>query len=255
MPTCGPVTTWATGVITAPRGDRTLPRCLESLAAAGWDSPWVFAEAGAAPPEVSTGQVVARCAPALGAWANWLLGLIELVQREPRADAYLMVEDDALFCRNVRALLEQLLWPANPTACVSLYCSQAYQMGSAGFHVIDRGWDLIGAVAMVFPNESAHRLITDDHVVRHRRDGPYDGRKNNDSVIGRWAREIGWPVYLCCPSLVQHIGHCSTIGAYGAQGDRAAADFPGVEYDATALRPLFEPTADSEDSPTQHESA
>lgn len=43
----------------------------------------------------------------------------------------------------------------------------------------------------------------------------------------------------------QHIGNCSTIGAYGAEGDRAAGDFPGVEYDAGLLQPIFKSAVDS----------
>lgn len=161
--------------------------------------------------------------------------MAEVFQREPKSDAYLIVEDDALFCRNVRQLLEQVLWPSPATAAVSLYCSQAFQQEQPGFHQVDRGWDFIGSVALVFPNASLGALLTNKRIVTHRRDGPYDGFRNADSVIGRWAREAEWPLYVCSPSLVQHIGHCSTIGAHGVYGIRSAADFVGETFDARTL--------------------
>jgi hypothetical protein len=56
--------------------------------------------------------------------------------REPQADAYLMVQDDALFYdrEDLREYLEAALWPDGPVGAVSLYCPMAYTQPRSGWH-------------------------------------------------------------------------------------------------------------------------
>jgi hypothetical protein len=122
------ISTWAVGVTTAPRKGRTLERCLNSLESAGWQEARVFIDG-----ELEL-RGKFRAWPAtlrdttLGAWPNWFLGLSELVLRSPHADAYFIVQDDAIFCKNVRPFLEHKLWPSDQTGVVSVYCPQHYGM-------------------------------------------------------------------------------------------------------------------------------
>ena len=62
----------------------------------------------------------------LGAFPNWYLALAEMVMREPWAEAYLLVQDDAVLARNVREFLERELWPSPNVRAVSIYCPSHY---------------------------------------------------------------------------------------------------------------------------------
>jgi hypothetical protein len=175
----------------------------------------------------------------LGAWPNWFLGLSELVLRHPHADAFVMVQDDTLFCRNVRPFLERTDLLPGDIGVASLYCPQKYVQRQAGFHVVRPNGDLWGALAYVFPNAAARSLLSDASAIEHRRTGPHDGFKNIDTVVGVWAEKVGMPVYYVTPSLAQHIGDSSTIWPEAYNWDhRHAADFVGEDFDAlTLLRP------------------
>lgn len=114
-------TSWAVGVTTAPRPQPTLERTLSSLSAAGWERPRLFAEPGTALPSAFASLPQSRRESRLGAFSNWYLGLTELFFREPRADAYLMCQDDAVFALGARDYLETTLWPAANVGVVSIY--------------------------------------------------------------------------------------------------------------------------------------
>jgi len=225
--------TWSVGVTTAGRQEPTLDRMLSSLTQAGWERPRLFADADALISSEWTHLPVTRRDLQVGAFPNWYLGLTELVMRQPQADAYLLCQDDVIFCRGVRAYLEQTLWPAERVGVVSLFCPSLYARGKLpGFHVEDRGWDTWGAQAYLFSPFSAESLLTSPIPIQHRRCGPAGGARNIDSVVGHWCREARLPYFVHSPSLVQHIGVTSTLylGA-GIWGNRAAGDFVGEQRD------------------------
>jgi hypothetical protein len=132
--------------------------------------------------------------PAIGAWPNFYLTLLELVLGKPKADAILIVQDDAQFYdrENLRDYLGSILWPRETPGIVSLYCSAAYTREAAGWAVCDTRWEW-GALAFVFP-------------------------------LDRNAIPIWYPT----PSLVQHIGETSTVWpGVPAAGFRRADFFAG----------------------------
>lgn len=218
---------WAIGITTAPRQEPTLHTCLTSLLAAGWDQVRVFAEPGVERPDGFPTLLWSCRDEPLGAFPNWLLGLVELVLREPHADAYFMCQDDAVMAAGLRYYLERRLWPAPKVGVVSVYCPSHYARNQpSGFHIEDRGWDSWGALAYIFPNPSARSIVSDPLVIGHRHHGPAAGLRNIDSVVGRWCRQQKLPYYVHVPSLAQHIGRTSTIfpGASN-RGRRRAADF------------------------------
>jgi hypothetical protein len=218
---------WSVGITTAPRAGETLEQCVESLRAAGWQTARIFAEPGAELP-ASCRHFATTCRDErLGAFPNWYLGLAELVMRQPSADAYLMVQDDAVLARGARAYLEQWLWPAATVGVVSLYCPSHYSQGRAtGMHVITEGWLSWGALAYAFPGAAARQILLHPSALEHRRRGPHGGLRNVDSVVGAWCVETALPYYVHVPSLVQHIGHTSTLYPdASAAGKRVASDF------------------------------
>jgi hypothetical protein len=157
------------------------------------------------------------------------LALLELLMRDPWADAYLIAQDDALFydAENLREYLETALWPAGNLGAVSLYCSSAYTRTESGWHRHEGMWQW-GAMAFVFPRESAKLFMTDPGVLEHRWCQRNAGCANIDTEIGLWSRRTRRPIYFPTPSLVQHIGDVSTLwpGAR-ATGRRCADRFAG----------------------------
>ncbi len=229
------VARWAVGMTTAPRSEATLNRALRSLRKAGWtEHVHLFAEAGTRTwsARLISGPVavIHRNGPALGAWPNFFLGLQELYLRQPDADAYLMVQDDVIFCRGLRDYLEERLWPKGAVVgVVSLHTpGHLAAEKSAGFFHAELGWQAWGAQALIFPNAAARTFLSDPKVVAHRQKGILDGTKNVDSVIGDWCVRTKHHFWMHAPSLAEHVGATSTLWpGLGLDGRRSSADFPG----------------------------
>jgi hypothetical protein len=224
------VQSWAVGVTTAPRRKPTLDSCLDSLARSGWETPRLFVDSGVTIADRFSDLPLTLRETKLGPWPNYYLALVELMMREPVADAFMLVQDDVIFDdrHDLRAYLEEILWPADPVAAVSLYCSKAYTQPESGWHKLESQW-IWGALAFVFPRESAKRFLTDPLVFEHR-SNPKEGLVNIDILIGQWAHEHQLPIYFPSPSLVQHVGNESSIWSdpeSRAIGDRRADRFAG----------------------------
>jgi hypothetical protein len=224
------VKTWAVGVTTAPRRVATLDDCLDSLSRAGWENPHLFIDASVPLSDRATGLPRTIRDPRVGAWPNYVLALHELLMREPRADAFMLVQDDALFFDRepLRAYLEaEILWPGASRGIVSLYCPSAYTQPTPGWHKADETWGW-GALAFVFPNDLARAFLLDAEVFSHRWDGRNHGLAHIDVVIGRWAERTGVAIWYPTPSLVQHVGDASSLWSDArAVGDRRASWFVG----------------------------
>ena len=197
------------------------------MAAAGWSEPRLFAEPGTEIPNNFADLPLVRRESQLGAFPNWYLGLTELFLRQPRAEAYLMCQDDAIFAAASRAYLEKALWPAAAVGVVSIYTPSHWSKGKTpGFHEERHGWASWGALAYIFPNPSVRALLSDPLFIKHRHHGAAEGMRNIDSLVGAWCESAKLPYYVHVPSLVQHIGDTSTIWTKAsATGPRRAGDF------------------------------
>ena len=226
---CGSrITTWAVGVTTSPRKEPTVDICLDSLARAGWERPWLFVDEGTHLADHQLCLPVTYRQDKVGAWPNFYLALQELLMRQPDADAYLLVQDDAVFYdrESLRGYLESCLWPGEDVAAVSLYCPEPYTRRHSGWCQIGGKW-IWGALAFVFPNDAARRFVIDHDVFQHR----WSGRRKHaqiDVVVGEWALRESLNVWYPVPSLVQHIGQTSTLWPAGrVSGKRRASLFLG----------------------------
>lgn len=244
---------WAVGMTTAPRQVPTLERSLNSLHAAGWDSPRLFVEPGTEIPKAFDHLPVTRRDQVLGAFPNWYLGLAELIMREPQADAYLMCQDDVLFSEGLRGYLEESPWPSPDAGVISVYCPSHYAADqSPGFHVENRGWQSWGALAYALPAPSARAIVSDLRVLEHRLKGPADGMRNIDSVVGRWCRESGRSYVVHVPSLAQHIGDTSTIWNGARNSNRRRADRFVKQVAATAFAEVSSSSNGTEQGTRNH---
>jgi hypothetical protein len=223
---------WAIGVTTSPRVHSTLEECLEGLAAAGWERPHLFVDAAVRVPERFR-HLPGTCRDEkAGAWPNYYLAMVELLMREPRADAFLVLQDDVVLCDrpDLRAYLEHVLWPGRSSALVSLYCAEGDTRTDPGWHRRARGWTS-GAHALVFPPPLAKAFVTDPLVFGHRwAADPARGRCVL-SLVDRWTRARRFGVWFPTPSLAQHVGDSSTLWPSArTRGSRHAdrfADDPG----------------------------
>jgi hypothetical protein len=224
------ITSWAVGVTTAPRREPTLARCLDGLARAGWDAPHLFMDGAVRVPDRFGHLPGTLRSPAAGAWPNHYLALLELTLRQPEADAYMLLQDDALMYdgENVRAYLEETLWPGGAAPIVSLFCPAPYTARRFGWHRFRWPW-VWGAQAYIFSRAVAQRYLADRRVCRHRWRSARGGLTQIDVVLGRWAWWRRIPVWFPTPSLVQHIGDVSTLWLGSrAAGPRAASLFAGA---------------------------
>lgn len=228
----GRVRRWAVGVTTAPRTLPTLEVCLESLARAGWESPRLFIDGPAPVPGPFEALPRTVHEPQMGAWPTYLLALNELLMREPWADAYLLVQDDARFFDRgpLRPYLERCLWPGGSTCLVSLYCCAKDTAATDGWQA-PRGVVQSGPVALVYPREVAKAFVTSPSVFRRRWSSDAKAAATIGGAITSWASAAGVPIWLPTPSLAQHIGETSTLWpGLRALGPRRAARFAGDEY-------------------------
>ncbi len=203
------IRSWGVGVVTAPRVEPTLDRCLDSMIKAGWN-PRIFAEPDTDIP-------------------HSYHALRELVEEHPDADAYMVAQDDVIFYgTNLRGYLEAALWPEESPGFVSLYTSAKYHLPNHGWHTLSETGNpkwVWGACAIVWPAESLRHFLATTAVEwsRQKRD------KKVDIAVGIWQQKYKRSAWFGCPSLAQHIGHTSTIWgpANTATGRRAAKEFVG----------------------------
>ncbi|MEZ5941753.1 MAG: hypothetical protein R3C18_10190 [Planctomycetaceae bacterium] len=228
------------GLTVAPRGQVTLGRTLGSLVAAGFARPRLFCDG---PVEVPEEYAVTRREPAIGGWPNFWLGLTELLARNPNADAYLMVQDDVVFCRDVAAYLANWQPPVD-CGVISLF-TPACNNGPSGWHPFAAGYGMAGAQALLFPRDRAFDFLAHPWTVNHRRAAPAskhyrgDGLHHIDGVVGEWCKLVRRRAFCHSPSLSQHIGETSVMypGFTGKQDRRFANTFPGE--DATVMNKLL----------------
>ncbi|MHC4715337.1 MAG: hypothetical protein ACYS5V_00040 [Planctomycetota bacterium] len=200
---------FAVGMITAPRPEPTIDRCLASLRAAGFEHVSIFCD---------TTQS--------GSWPNWYRALTCLLHFP--ADTILLVEDDAVFCQGLREHLERTLWPAGNCALCSPYSPTPYNEHEdvpGGWHEENRGYHLVGSICWALPRESAQAIVRDLAYAKR-------ATKSIDLRIGMWAADTGRSVWYHKPSLAQHIG--SGNSALGRANDaedplRMAGDFIGED--------------------------
>lgn len=239
---CGDVVRhWVVGVTTAPRRRSRLDKCLSSMAQAGWPRPHLFIDGAI---DIGAQWAMLPCTSRdeqLGAWPNYYLALLELLMREPLADAYMMVQDDALFycAENLREYLEQILWPGPAPGIVSLFCAAPDAQHRAGWFQHQGRWKC-SSIAFIFPREIAMRFACASSVFCHRWEEGDEGRWGIPDVIANWALETGTPFYFPFPSLTQHIGDTSAIwlGTHELEPNRRAEWFLGDDLGVTNELPM-----------------
>lgn len=225
---------WAYGVTTVPtRLSTTLPITLESLQHAGFDRPHLFYDGA------KSGLYAARYTdldktmryPAVGVYGNWVLSLAELYILNPKADRYVIFQDDLVTCRNLRAYLDLVKIPDK--GYLNLFTYRQVAFTKEGWHLSNQYGR--GAVALVFTKEAIAVLLTSQRMVDKPRTVPNRDRAV-DGAVALTMLSAGWKEWVHHPSLVDHIGDDSTIGN---RRGRRAVSFVGLGFDASTLPPKY----------------
>jgi len=204
------VSRWAVGVTTAPRRQPTLEACLDSVVRAGWDSPRLFLDGTLRVPPRYAHLPTSWREEGIGAWPAWYLALVELLVQCPDADAFLMLQDDAILHDQcpLRNYLEQVLWPGDRPEMISLF--YAGDDTTPGWHRTegDASWS---ALALLFPPVLARQLVADPGAAQALLRATAAHHVPIPNVVFEWTNRCGIHAWYTVPSLAQHIGSSSTI--------------------------------------------
>jgi hypothetical protein len=241
---------WSYGVTTVPeRRSTTLPGTLASLKAGGFEAPRLFIDGikDAEAWRLEFGLEVTTRYPRVRVAANWTLALAELYFRDPLATWYFLAQDDLVCYKNLRQYLEQSRMPTE--GYCNLYTFPVNQIlmpklderrGSNDWQNYRVGWHHSnqmgqGAVALVFGREAAITLLSHRHMYQRAPDCQTGWRKIDGGIVQSLVEKHdgpkGWREYCHHPSLVQHVGHQSTIGNCSP----CALSFRSESYDAMEL--------------------
>lgn len=216
---------WAYGVTTVPaRYSDYLHPTLDSLSRAGFSSPRLFVDGELALPFYASHHSATYRGNRIGAFGNWCLGMMELFLRHPKADRYVMFQDDLIASRNMREYLEHADYPRN--GYCNLYTVPVNERPDwLGFYPSDQRGK--GALALMFDNETLRTLLTQRHVLDHTLD-ERRGDRCIDGCVVTALRKAGIAEFVHSPSLVQHKGLLSAIGN---KFKHVSTTFRGEDYD------------------------
>lgn len=216
---------WAVGTIAAPRpAGGSLSVTVRSLRANGWD-PIVFAEPGTEQTEDVVFRIdrparIAELHPTfeaspegqLGNYQNYLQAAADLLQQRPNADAILITEDDAEFCRGVRQWIEPRLWSHPACGCYSLYTANIPAHRS--FHpreMVSPTTPIMGSLALIWRPEVLRQILESPDIEtwggsssQRLRQTPKWKRSAVDTFLGQQLRKTGFHMRLFTRSFVRH---------------------------------------------------
>lgn len=216
------------------RGESLLPQTLRSLAGAGFPSPRLFVDGArdAAPLEDRYGLPVTVRSPRIGALGNWLLGLGELMIRQPFADYYAVFQDDLLASRNLKAYVDRVGCPLD--GYLNLYTFPRNHVLAAG----KTGWVRsnqkgLGALGLVFTRQVAVALLSEATIInKPKARDPARRHKFVDGGIVTALNQAGIFEYVHNPSPLQHTGVRSTLAN---PRHPSAPSFKGEDFDMLSL--------------------
>lgn len=242
--------TWQYGITTVPkRRNNVFVQTLASLIRAGFDSPHIFVdgdidgdswvkqfrvEHGIKIPSITVREKNVRTA------GHWVLTLYELWARNPHADRYAIFQDDFVTYPTLKEYLERCTYPEKgywnlytfPRNRPSFlkekglpYPEERYE----GWYQSDQCGK--GAVALIMDHTTVRTLLGGPYLVDRFMDKDRGHRAIDGGIVDA-LKLHGWFEYVHNPSLVQHIGHESSMGNCRHV---TANTFRGEDYDITQL--------------------
>ena len=217
-----PNTTWTVGMTVAYREKTTFNETLQSLAAAGWSDPYIFAE-----PNTNTelpNKNLITNDKVLGNWQNFC-NRVEYFATLPRTTHYLLVQDDVEFLPDTRTWLENN-WPDDgDRSILSLYRSSRYlppENTKQVWSVLPRGTLLLGALALVLSHSQLVHLR--DNMQAFTNVNP----NQDDMKLSKYVHNFSIPVGIAVASRCQHTGDTSSLYPHARnKGSRRSSSYSG----------------------------
>ena len=237
---------WAYGVTTVPsRRDDLLSRTLQSLKAAGFDTPHLFVDGdkhsdGASWEREFNVSVTVRGGLPIKTYGNWLLSIYELYIRNPQANRFAIFQDDMVTYKNLLQYLEKCEYP--PSGYWNLFTTGSNSFGELrkikmaapadGF----TGWYRAnqlgrGAVALIMNLKCLQTLLGTSHMIERPTHATRSTKAVDGAIVTALNKE-GWSEYVHFPTLVDHIGEKSSMGH---PPHAPAIGFMGENVDATTF--------------------
>ncbi len=231
--------TWAVGLTTAPRRKPTIERTLLSLQAAGFEHIHVFAEPNSWLPDQRHHLPVTLNPRRLGTLLNLYSSLAALLASHPSAEAFAIFQDDIEAAHGLKDWCDEQLWPLEASV-VSLFTPRLHSDRAPGWRLLSPGYQRVcGAQAIVFRRDAAQEFLSDPLVIRRLE----ARRNNNDAVVAGWIARHGRSIAYHTPSLVQHLGHQSSIYTSGPDRRNFARAVSSVDKIASWRPPAVGPAA------------
>jgi len=225
----------AYGVVTVvDRVQTLLPKTLDSLGAAGFDKPRLFVDCDTFDDHLKYEGFdldIVFHYPRLRTMGNWITALWELYIRNPRADRYLLFEDDIIAYRNLKEYLEKTPYPQR--GYCNLYTfpeNQKLAKGNIGW--VESNQKGYGALGLMF-DHAALQIVLGSKLLILKPIHPTAGHKRHDGAICVTMQSAGFKEYIHNPSLLQHSGR--TVSTLGKNKHPLASSFRGADYDALEL--------------------
>lgn len=231
---------WQYGITcTFERFNDLLPKTIKSLEVARFSEPRLFLDECTATYYASHLETTERY-PKIKTFGNWLLSLLELYLRDPKADRYCIFQDDLLAVKNLREYID-LSFPADANIAgslgkryLNLYTCREEEPGPG----TPRGWHESrqqgrGALGLVFDNRGVRDLFLSgilDHAKDSRGCRGVDGAVVDGISTNRYGLgKMGYKEWVHNPSLLQHTGAVSQTKRHDQPPARS---FPGESFDA-----------------------
>lgn len=211
------------GVTTVPeRADELLPRTLDSLRRAGFDSPLLFVDGKSNVAGATT------CRTQIRAPSHWLLSMLELYLRCPTADRYVMFQDDIVCCTGLRAYLESV--DVSQERYFNLYSFSKNNLDPQ----CEPGWYRpefrgLSAAGLMFSRKGMVTVLSQESILK-RLQTTWRRRRCIDGTVAAAMSSAGYVEVVHHPSLIQHTG---MVSAMGNPRYSPAKTFPGEGFDAT----------------------
>lgn len=221
-----------------------LPKTLECLRQAGFESPILFVDGSKDSDSwgrqfkcetvVRSIQVHANHTEKRGPAGNCVLALHELFLREPYADRFILFQDDLMCYRNLKEYLE-----VSTKNMKGVYWNfytfppgrQAAPPDKSRYGWFDSNQYGRGGVGLMFDREGIMSLLSCRRLVSRPLD-LHRGHRNIDGGILESMKLANFREVVHHPSLTQHTG---SISSFGNKPHALAPDWLGENYDATKL--------------------
>jgi hypothetical protein len=217
---------------------------INSFVRAGFKDITIYAEPGTdLPTWVKRDLYVIRRPVKLGEWHNWMSAVEEtlIIRSSPRI---ISAQDDILLCKGVSPFLSSLQWPSRRCGALHFYTSKKY-VGYQDKKISQlsriHSCKMCGACGIVFLRRAAEDLVLYGRTHGWRGHTAHTITEPSlmeglDTYIGETLTRLGWEIWVCNPSLGQHISKESTMPNHGGPyGSRIAANFPGEDANAQEL--------------------